>query len=158
LHGVTCLVLWRVAHDITGRRDAALVAAALFATTFSHWEAVMWLAGGTAQILASLFVLLSVTALSRWVNGESRVALTAAWLFAVCAMLTKETGVVAVPLLGVFLVWGTADGVSTTQQNGARWPLARIARWVLPLAAALAAYLAFEAFGFRFQRLIKPGV
>jgi Dolichyl-phosphate-mannose-protein mannosyltransferase len=153
LHGVACLAVWRVAHIVTGRRDAALAAAALFATTFAHWEAVMWLAGGTAQILATLFVLMAVVSMSRGIEGQSRVALVSAFVFTLCAMLTKETGVVAPALLVVFVLWGSADRTPKWEQ----WPLGRIARWLLPWTAAWAAYLAVEAFGFRFQRLIGSG-
>ena len=149
----TVLVVF-LARRVTGRRDAAFFAAIFFATTLSHWEAVMWLAGGTPQVVASLFLLAAILVGARAVEAPGFSPWLATFGLFVLALLTKETGVVGPLLLLVYLVFGRERG---------GWPLPRLA-WVqwtgalAPWALVWTAYLAFQAYGFNFVRLVSGGM
>jgi len=103
----------------------------------------MWLAGGTPQVVASLFL----SRRSSWERAPwgPRIQPVARDIRPfVLALLTKETGVVGpLPLL-VYLVFGRERG---------GWPLPRPAwfQWtgaLAPWALVWTAYLAFQAYGF----------
>jgi hypothetical protein len=154
LHLANSFLVAALALRVTGRRDAALAAAAFFATTFSHWEAVMWLAGGMPQLLATFFLLMAVAAGSRWAEGRGTAWVAAAFVLSLLAVLSKETGVVAPLLLIVDFAYrgGAGGGQRIT------FPQRRLALALTPWLLAWPAYLWFQAYGFRFPRLMASGM
>jgi hypothetical protein len=153
-HLAASVLVALLAQRVTGRRDAAFAAAAFFATTFSHWEAVMWLAGGMPQVVATLFLLAAVLMAARWAEGGGSGFPFTAFVLSLLAILTKETGVVAPLLLAVYLAFGR-DRVETP---GARLPWRAWAVALAPWAVAWPVYLFFQAYGFNFSRLVAGGM
>ena len=96
LHAVVCWLLFTLAVGAGIDPKAAILAALLFAVTPSKSEAVANIVG-RAEILAALFTIAAVVLALR---AERR----GAWAAAVCvlfACLSKETGIVALPLVAV---------------------------------------------------------
>jgi Dolichyl-phosphate-mannose-protein mannosyltransferase len=162
LHVADSILVADLAWQITGRRVAAIAAAAFFATTFSHWEAVMWIAGGLPQLLATGFLVGACCCAARYVRSGRWPWGLGALVLSILGVLSKETGVVAPLLVAVVVLFG-----ATQLDGGSRLPPA-FARgfgasgsfgWILAgWAVAWATYLVLEAFVFRFQRLITGGI
>ena len=98
IHAANALLVFRIATGLLKTRDGALAAAALFAVHPIHDEAVVWIAA-----LPDLFLTLIVlSAFLLFLPSNSRPrgwkAAVLAALFLV-ALLTKETGVMLLPLL-----------------------------------------------------------
>lgn len=131
LHALVCLVVYALGAALLRRRDAACVAACLFAVHAVHAESVVWISGRT-DLLATLFSLLSWLAHARARDAAGspvglRVASLACFAVALCS---KESAVV-LPLL--VLVDELRHG-----------PPRRAGRAVLPLLAVLAGYVALR--------------
>lgn len=97
LHAATAWLVYAVAAAAGIEPLAALIAALLFAVTPSKSEAVANVVG-RAEILAALFTLAAV----RWSLATGK--RTAAWAAAACVLLacaSKETGVMALPLVAL---------------------------------------------------------
>ncbi len=98
LHTVNALLVYSLLRKVLDEMEAALVGAALFAAHPIHTEAVAWIAV-LPDVLMTLAVLIGLVLFLRQ-NGSPRgwqIAAHAA-LYSV-ALLTKETGVVMLPIL-----------------------------------------------------------
>jgi hypothetical protein len=149
----TALVAF-LARRVTGRWDAAFFAATFFAMTLSHWEAVMWLAGGMPQVVASLFLLAAILVGAHAVESPRFSVWLATFGLFVLALLTKETGVVGPLLFLVYLVFGREGGGAPLPRLPWRARIVMLAPWALVWTA----YLAFQAYGFGFARLVAGGM
>jgi hypothetical protein len=170
MHLAAVVMVLRLAGEALGQRFGAIAAAAFFATTFSHWEAVMWLSGGSNQVMSTCFVLAATLAFSAHLRTGRRHFLGLAASAFVLGLLTKETAVTTPLLLFLYgtLVAGGASGGEIGDGRGdrrARAPAApaiagvrRIAASLVPIAAIWIGYLAFQLLGNRFARLIDGGL
>ena len=142
LYALVVVLLWRMLRRGVGVA-AATLGALWFATHPLHVETVASVAN-TAELLVVLFTIALVWLLSRAVSsttaratrlGEWRVAAGAAALTA-AAVLSKESGVLALPLAAV-TVWGWQRSDDTAR----RLDIRRHARVLVVCAAALVAAL-----------------
>jgi tetratricopeptide (TPR) repeat protein len=97
LHLATTLLVYLLGRRLLARRDAAAVAALLFALHPVHIESVAWVSGLTDPLLA-LFFTGSFLSYLRWREEKRLLCLALALLLAALALLCKESGV-ALPLL-----------------------------------------------------------
>ena len=103
LHACVALLVVLVTLELTGRRDIAWIAGALFGVFPLHLEAVAWLAAQW-DVLATLFCLSSLLLFVRWWKQPA----TRKWLYAgafllyALALLTKESA------FTFFVVYGLA--------------------------------------------------
>jgi hypothetical protein len=162
---VACLVLRLARRTIGDGGFGAFAAAAFFATTFSHWEAVMWLSGGSNQVMSTGFVLATVLAFDALLEtGRRSFAVLTVLAFAL-GLLTKETAVTT-PLLLVLSAalmgrrgpvgadaGGSARG-ATLENRGRSVP----AGTVVAVGVIWVGYLLYQALGNRFARLIEGGL
>ncbi len=98
LHAAVCALVYAVARRLGATAAAAAVGALLFAVHPVHTESVAWIAG-RADVLATLFALLAVTAFERWRARRGWPALTAIAAASFLAAASKETGAVVPALL-----------------------------------------------------------
>ncbi len=129
LHIVNALLVYVLAATIGSTRTGAWLASALFAMDGAHPEAVAWVAG-RFDVLAAMFVLVSLIAFIRLWEKPSALSGAIAALAMTLGILTKESAYAA-PLMMLVLV----------ASNKASW--ARRMRFVAPffaLAAALFSY------------------
>jgi len=102
-HGADALLVYVLGRRLIGRRDAALVAALLFAVHPLHVEPVAWTCG-QVDLQATLFALLSVLLLDVYLQATRPAsrwpALSGACLVFVFALLTKES-TLALPAVAV---------------------------------------------------------
>lgn len=93
----TLLVLllgWR----FTRSRSLSLLAAAIFAAHFAHWENAIWVAA-VEDIYAGFFILLALFAYDRFRTGADGRWYGVTLLAAVGALISKEIGVLLPPML-----------------------------------------------------------
>jgi protein O-mannosyl-transferase len=97
IHGAVTLLVFLVSEKMTGRKVAAVVAAALFAVHPAHAEPVAWVSGVTDPLMA-LFLLPAFYFYLRFREGGrwSLLALTLGFYF--CALLSKEPAI-ALPVV-----------------------------------------------------------
>lgn len=98
LHTVCVLLVFRLAQHWTRRRGLAWLAAALFVVLPVHVEAITWISA-MGDLLATALMLAATLTFVRWSEGGRTGWWWAAFLCAIGAMLSKETGVVLVLLL-----------------------------------------------------------
>ena len=141
LHAAAVLLLYALGLRLFGARPPALVAALLLAVHPIHSEAVAFVSARNnifALCFALLALLLFIDAAER--RSQARAALSAvALLF---AMLAKEPGLMALPVLALWLLVPALPG---SKAGPRRW------RLLLPHAAAVALY-----FGLRTAALGAP--
>ena len=117
---VTALA-WRLS---SGDRAVAWIAGLLFAGGFGHYgEAVIWISGRTG-LIADLFVLASVLAFDAHLLSARRRDAALAALFALLALLAKESAAV-LPLLLVLVAW-TRVGETAAAWRRARAPIVAV--------------------------------
>ena len=112
---------WRLSH---GDRRAAMIAGLLFAGGFGHHgEAVIWISGRTG-VIADLFVLAAVLAFDGHLLGRGMRHAALTVLFALLALLSKESAAV-LPVLLLLVAWARAgeDGAGAR----ARGPILAVA-------------------------------
>lgn len=99
-HGLAACVVGAIGRRLLGDRHLALFAALLFALHPLQVESVAW-ASALPSVLSGLFLLLSIRGVLSWSvrNDAPPPWSAAAWLL--CALLAKESGIVALPLLVV---------------------------------------------------------
>lgn len=99
-HALAACVVGAIGRQLLGDPHLAVVAALLFALHPLQVESVAW-ASALPSVLSGLFLLLAMRAALSWSTGNDVRApwSTAVWLL--CALLAKESGVVAVPLLAI---------------------------------------------------------
>ena len=88
----------RLSPRFSGSREAALFAAALFAVHPIHTEAVVWVAA-LPDVLVTLLALVLLVRFIRQNASPSRLQIVGYGVLYFAALLTKETGVVLLPLL-----------------------------------------------------------
>ncbi|MGE5176802.1 MAG: tetratricopeptide repeat protein [Hyphomicrobiales bacterium] len=104
LYGATCLFLWLLAWELSGRPAAAAAGAVLYALHPTHPESVAFVSGRT-DVLSGLFVFASLWAAARYgprARTPWRKLLPAALLLTP-GLFAKEVAVFAVPLLPLAL-------------------------------------------------------
>jgi Tfp pilus assembly protein PilF len=146
LHAAVCLLAWHFARRMTGDAAVASLAAILFAVHPVHVEAVSNVVG-RAEVLAALFLLGGLLALTtRRAESALRPTLGAALLL-LLALLAKETAICYPAVAWLVLYW-----TQRRQPHPWRWWLTRLALLLLPLAAYLPLrYVALEHQLFRVQ-------
>lgn len=105
VHILAAYVVGSIGRQLLGDRQLALFAALLFALHPVQIESVAW-GSALPGVPCALFLLLTVRAVLRWSTGNGKRAPWSAALWLFCALLSKEAGVVAVPLV-VVIVFGT---------------------------------------------------
>lgn len=103
LHLLNTLLIYALGRfTLIGWRTSAL-AAAFFAVHERHHEAVIWYAA-LPELLVFFFALLCVLCWGQWLsgNGQSRRSYLLALLCFALALLSKESAVIVVALLGIF--------------------------------------------------------
>ena len=160
LHLAASLLVLRLGREVLPGRLSALAAAAFFATTFSHWEAVMWLAGGLPQVLATCWVLISVLTFGAHLRSGRASWLVVSTLAFIFGLLTKESAVTTPVLAALYaaLVVAPKRGTPPLTDGAARGGARRAAVSLIPIVVVGALYLAFQVGGFRFTRLIEDGL
>lgn len=98
LHLLCVVLVFRLAFKLLNDRGYATFAAAVFALHPTHVEVVTWVSD-SADLLLTLFLLLSALALLRWLHTSSPLWWTASWLLAAACCFVKETGVLMPALL-----------------------------------------------------------
>ncbi|MFZ1915935.1 MAG: tetratricopeptide repeat protein [Terriglobales bacterium] len=98
LHLLCVVLVFRLAVKLLKHRGYATFAAAVFALHPSHVEVVTWVSD-SADLLLTLFLLLSAWALLRWLHTTSPLWWTASWLLAAACCFVKETGILLPTLL-----------------------------------------------------------
>lgn len=101
LHGASACLLLGIAWRLLCSFPAALAAGLLFALSPAHPESLLWISS-RMNLMSGFFILLSLYAfmrrgpeLGRWPGAIALLAVTA-------AMFSKETGLIAVPLLSLY--------------------------------------------------------
>ena len=110
LHLLCVVLVFRLACRLLGDRGYATFAAAAFALHPTHVEAVTWIAD-SADLLLTCLLLLSASALLRWLDTGSRLSWTVSWLLAAACCFVKETGVL-MPILLIVLALTVESNVS----------------------------------------------
>jgi tetratricopeptide (TPR) repeat protein len=111
LHLVCVVLVFHLACKLVDSRVLATFATAVFALHPTHVEAVTWIADA-ADVLLTIFLLISCLALLRWLKSESPGWWVVSWLFAAACCFVKETGVV-VPVLLLTLAFNAKSKVSS---------------------------------------------
>jgi len=132
LHVLATWLVWLLARRVLGddAREAALVAAALFAVHPLHVESVNWICART-DVLSTLFVVAAGLAALGWRDRRSTASLVAAALFVLLALGAKEVGVVAALLLPA-LLWLAPRPAAAPAFDGRAMALGAVAL-LLPL-------------------------
>ncbi|MBI1319574.1 MAG: hypothetical protein GC168_11595 [Candidatus Hydrogenedens sp.] len=110
LHLVATLLVWRLAAALADdkRTGPPLLAAALFALFPGHDYDVLWISG-RGDILCTVFVLLSLLGLLRWLRTGRGWHGGAHLLFAVLAFATKENAFALPVLAGLLVLYERRD-------------------------------------------------
>jgi len=110
LHLLCVVLMFRLACKLLNDRGYAAFAAAVFALQPTHVEVVTWVSD-SADLLLTLFLLLSALSLLRWLHTSNLLWWTASWLLAAACCFVKETGVL-MPALLLALAFTTESRVS----------------------------------------------
>ncbi|MBM4196665.1 MAG: hypothetical protein FJ197_06110 [Gammaproteobacteria bacterium] len=106
-HALASLALWGLARrllaDLPQREFGALAAGALFAVHPIHTESVCWI-GARVDVLATLFLTVSLTLSLAWRDSRSVLALLAGGASFLLALGSKEVAVAGLAILPVLLV------------------------------------------------------
>ncbi len=102
LHLTCVLILYWFVNTWLGTRRG-FIAGLVFAALAVHTENVSFISG-RMDILAALFLVLSLAAYARLAPGRRTAALVIAAIAAIAAMLAKESAAVY-PLLGMIMIW-----------------------------------------------------
>ncbi len=101
LHVLATFLTYIFVRRLTDKPDTALLACMIFGLHPAHTESVAWVSGGM-DILASLFILLTMILIMDFLKGGSRnrqvIRLSMALISSAAAMLVKETGIIT-PLM-----------------------------------------------------------
>jgi protein O-mannosyl-transferase len=103
LHVTASVLVYLLARRLLESAMGALVAALLFAVHPTKIEAVAWVSGVT-EPMAGMFVLGSLLSFLRWREQGKYRWMAVAVLAALAAMLSKETGIVVLPL-AILSLW-----------------------------------------------------
>ncbi len=103
LYGVTVAVFFHLARRLLRSRRAGLIAAALFASAYSHWEAVFWICA-SSELWVGLLGAVMGLALLRADEPSPRFWGSVAVIAHMLALLAKENAVVLLPL-AAGMVW-----------------------------------------------------
>jgi len=127
LYALNVWLFWRIAWKLSQDAAIALAAALIFALHPLHVEGVAWLAGACVEPLMSAFFLAGLLAYLRWREAGRAIWLILSCLFALCALLSKETAA-ALPVLIVAhaLIFRLHDG-GTESRSRVLWPLVAMA-------------------------------
>jgi Tfp pilus assembly protein PilF len=98
LHVTAGVLVYRLARRLLASATGAMIAALLFAVHPTKIEAVAWVSGVT-EPMAGIFVLGSLLAFLRSGEHGGRIWMAVAALSALAAILSKETGIVVLPLV-----------------------------------------------------------
>jgi len=108
LHFLNSCLVYKFALYLTRNKILALVSAIFFAITFSHWEAVYWLAGGLEHMVPTCFVLACNICWFQYLSGQNmKNNYILSVLFFVLALLSKESsmGLIFLLLLQKFFLF-----------------------------------------------------
>ncbi|MCX5826520.1 MAG: hypothetical protein NTV58_00730 [Deltaproteobacteria bacterium] len=97
LHLITCFILYELLLHLTGYRQGAFWAALLFALHPVHTESLSMIVSRN-NILATLFILVSLYGYLNWWKKESPVLLAVSLIAFVGAVFSKEFGLMALPI------------------------------------------------------------
>lgn len=103
LYGITVAVFFHLARRLLRSRRAGLIAAALFASAYSHWEAVFWICA-SSELWVGLLGAVMGLALLRADEPSPRFWRSVAVITHILALLAKENAVVLLPL-AAGMVW-----------------------------------------------------
>ena len=101
LHVVTTLLLFVFAQRLTKDRPLAAIAALIFGVHPALIETVAWVSGSSDSLLA-IFFLSAFIAFLNWRERGSTRWLAASVIFYACALMTKEPGIMLLPLVGAY--------------------------------------------------------
>ena len=139
LHAANALVLFLLARRISGSERYAFLSALFFAVLPGYVEAIAWVSA-LAEPIAAFFGCLAI---ATWVTHRNTGAtLARVWsvLLLLLALLTHESSVVFLPLLGLADLAFAGAGVRMRSREG----VARLLRDYLPFVLVTAAYLAVD--------------
>jgi hypothetical protein len=137
LHTFFAVLLYRFLLKIGLTQKLALLSATIFAVYFQHYEAVLWLYG-TIRILAAIFWVASLWALSDYFILRKNRALIAFALFSLLGYFVVEDFVVSPLGFLVFAIFmGGADDSATPKSRKAIWWPALISLIGLAIYASL---------------------
>ena len=139
LHAANVLVLFLLARKISGSERYAFLSALFFAVLPGYVEAIAWVSA-LAEPIAAFFGCLAIAS---WLTHRSTGATSArVWsvLLLLLALLTHESSVVFVPLLGLADLAFADAGARVRSREG----LAGLLRDYLPFLLVTAAYLAAD--------------
>lgn len=102
IHALVCTLFFKVATRVVGQAEVGLVAALLFTTHSIHTECVANIVG-RAELLGGLFFLLSMELYCVACNGGGQmIPLLGSMIFAACAMLCKEQGLMVLGVVAAY--------------------------------------------------------
>lgn len=136
LFAALCALAWRLYGELGAPPRAAAWALAFFALDDNHALPVDWIANRN-ELLSSLFVVAMVFNMARQhrLGGAGRLA--AAWACFLCACLSKESGLIGLPLAGLYVFALGGPGA----QEGFRSRCLRVLRspavWLIGATALL---------------------
>ncbi len=122
IHALNIVWAALLVRDITGRKNLAILAAAIFAVHPAATETVTWM-GGQADISFAVAWLPALWLFVRWRQGAGRVWGWAAGALGFVAMLGKEAAV-TLPVMSLWI-----DLLFGREWRCARWPGRRDAGW-----------------------------
>jgi tetratricopeptide (TPR) repeat protein len=105
LHAANVLLVYVIVKMISARASVAFLASILFAVHPISAESVNFLSGGRNTLLSCFFVLLTFFFYIKWVRKDRIFYLVLSNIAFFSAALSKETGVMALPLLAIAGVW-----------------------------------------------------
>lgn len=103
LHALSAALIFALFEELSSGRKLSFFAAMVFAVHPALSQAVAWIPGRNDSLLA-VFILAAFICFLRFVRTGGKGYAAAHAFFLMCALLAKETAVVAVPVFAVFLV------------------------------------------------------
>ncbi|HEY2039315.1 MAG TPA: tetratricopeptide repeat protein [Edaphobacter sp.] len=118
LHGVNGALLFHLLRRLRIGSLAALAATLLWISLPINSEAVAWISA-RAYSLCFFFLLISLLATLRYLEGRSFLALFAGFLTAVASLLSHESGILIFPLAAVALLLRSREDLSASRNRPA---------------------------------------
>lgn len=133
LHVVTVYLFFLLCSALLGNQSGALGTALVFSAFPTHPEAIFWLSGRT-DLMAAGFLMLCVWSYARYRLEQRRGAYGVALAAFAGTLMSKETGVAGILLLGVFeLLYNSRKDVGAQTCSGTAPSSSYALSWIRPL-------------------------
>lgn len=104
VHSLNGFLVFLFAKQLTKNTVTSFIAALFFTISVSHQQAITWAAAAPATTLAVMWVLLCLIALFKFFESENKKQLYLSFFFLFLAVMTKETGLLLVPLVSLLYI------------------------------------------------------